>query len=131
MVTKMDKKQLAHLTPNEQAALEAFVAGLCERYGDRLARVALFGSRARGEGDAESDLDVLVVLDDGDWRFRDAVALVAFEPMVEYGVVLSPLVVDLADYTWWQEHHAPIYRNISVDGIDLWIKPPLPLPASV
>jgi predicted nucleotidyltransferase len=129
-MSEMDKKQLAHLTQNEQAALVAFVARLREQYGDRVAHVVLFGSRARGEGDAESDLDVLVVLDDGDWRFRDAVALVAFEPMVEYGVVLSPLVVDLADYAWWQAHHAPIYRNISIDGVDLWTRPLLPLSVS-
>ena len=101
------------------------MAGLREQHGHRLVRVVLFGSRARGEGDAESDLDVLVVVDDGDWRFRDVVALVAFEPMIEYGVVLSPLVVDQADYIWWQEHRAPIYRSISAEGVVLWTKPPL------
>lgn len=31
-------------------------------YGDRLARVVLYGSQARGEATAESDVDVLVVL---------------------------------------------------------------------
>jgi len=115
--------RLPHLANNERTALGAFVARLCEQYGDRLVRVALFGSKARGDDDAESDLDVLVVLNDGDWRLRDAVALVAFEPMLKHGVVLSPLVVDVADYAWWQEHRAPIYRQISVEGVDLWTKP--------
>ena len=121
----MVSQALGGLKSNERAALEAFVAGLREQHGHRLVRVVLFGSRARGEGDAESDLDVLVVVDDGDWRFRDVVALVAFEPMIEYGVVLSPLVVDQADYIWWQEHRAPIYRSISAEGVVLWTKPPL------
>jgi len=119
--------RLHHLTRNEWAALDAFVARLREQYGDRIVRVVLFGSKARGDHDAESDLDVLVILNGGDWRLRDAVALVAFEPMVEYGVVLTPLVVDVADYTWWQEHRAPIYRHISVEGVDLWTKQPAPL----
>lgn len=86
--------------------------------------MVLFGSKARGDFDPESDLDVLVVLRDGDWRLRDAVALAAFEPMIEYGVVLSPLIVDSADYAWWQEHNTPIYRNICAEGIELWTKPP-------
>ncbi|PKO22828.1 MAG: hypothetical protein CVU38_07425 [Chloroflexi bacterium HGW-Chloroflexi-1] len=113
----------AYLTNAERAALAAFVANLCQEYGDRLVHVVLFGSKARGDFDPESDLDVLVVLNDGDWRLRDAVALVAFDPMLEYGVILSPLVVDAADYTWWQDHHAPIYRHISAEGVELWTKP--------
>jgi predicted nucleotidyltransferase len=32
-------------------------------YGQRLKGVFLFGSYARGEADAESDIDVLIVLD--------------------------------------------------------------------
>ena len=125
------KEQTSHLTSNERAALDAYVARLREQYGDRLVRVVLFGSKARGDSDAESDLDVLVVLNDGDWRFRDEVALAAYEPMIEQGVVLSPLVVDVADYAWWQEHHAPIYRSISMEGIDLWTKQPSPSFTSV
>lgn len=33
-------------------------------YGDRLRTVVLFGSRARGDAHAESDMDLLVVLDE-------------------------------------------------------------------
>ncbi|MBN1889370.1 MAG: nucleotidyltransferase domain-containing protein [Thermoflexales bacterium] len=122
----MDERGSSHLTTNEQAALDAFITRLCEQYAEQLERVVLFGSKARGDADAESDLDVLVVLRDGDWRFRDAVALTAFEPMLEHGVILSPLVVDVTEYSWWQEHNAPIYRHIRTDGVDLWTKQPLP-----
>ena len=38
--------------------------GLRAIYGARLSGVYLYGSRARGEQHAESDLDVLVVLED-------------------------------------------------------------------
>ncbi|MGH9204311.1 MAG: nucleotidyltransferase domain-containing protein [Vicinamibacterales bacterium] len=122
----MPDERLHHLSNNERAALDAFVSRLREQYGDQVVRVVLFDSKARGDGDAESDLDVLIVLNDGDWRFRDAVALIAFEPMIERGVVLSPLVVDMADYTWWQEHRAPIYRTVIGDGIELRMKQPSP-----
>ncbi len=122
----MSSERLSHLTSNERAALDVFVARLREQYGDQVVRVVLFGSKARGDSDAESDLDVLIVLNDGDWRFKDAVALVAYEPMIEHGVVLSPLVVDMADYIWWQEHHAPIYRHVTSEGVELWTKRPLP-----
>lgn len=38
--------------------------GLEPLYGDRLEGVYLFGSHARGEADAGSDVDVLIVLDE-------------------------------------------------------------------
>lgn len=38
-------------------------AGLAELYGERLKGVYLFGSYARGEAGEESDIDVLIVLD--------------------------------------------------------------------
>lgn len=120
--TMKNDERLTHLTLNEKAALGAFITNLTRQYSDQLVRIILFGSKARGDCERESDLDVLIVLHSGDWRFRDAVALVAFEPMVEHGVVLSPLVVDVEDYSWWQEHRAPIYRAISAEGIELWTR---------
>lgn len=43
-------------------ALQQLRAGLEAQYGDRLDRVLLYGSRARGDAEPESDVDVLVVL---------------------------------------------------------------------
>ncbi len=59
----------ASLAPIERRALERFVAVLGGQYGARLRSVWLYGSRARGEPPhAESDIDVIVLIDDADWR---------------------------------------------------------------
>jgi predicted nucleotidyltransferase len=42
--------------------LKRFRAALADIYGDRLERVVLFGSRARGEAGPDSDYDVAVFL---------------------------------------------------------------------
>ena len=61
--------------------LKRLRAALEELYGDRLERVVLFGSRARGDADEDSDYDVAVFLKDlaeGDradrWRELDRLA---------------------------------------------------------
>lgn len=41
-------------------AISAYRSALEARFGGRLEKVALFGSRARGEGREDSDIDVIV-----------------------------------------------------------------------
>jgi predicted nucleotidyltransferase len=48
-------ERLSHLTANERAGLAALVNRLCQRYGNDLLRVVLFGSKARGDFDDESE----------------------------------------------------------------------------
>jgi predicted nucleotidyltransferase len=63
------------LSRDERALLERFADRLVEHWGARLCAVWLFGSRARGEAPAheDSDVDVLVLVDDEDRRRKDHV----------------------------------------------------------
>ena len=47
----------AWLSLSERAALQAFVAALHERFDGQVLSVRLFGSKARGDFDADSDVD--------------------------------------------------------------------------
>lgn len=42
--------------------LQTLKAELIHRYGDRLVKILLFGSQARGDAEPTSDIDVLVIL---------------------------------------------------------------------
>jgi predicted nucleotidyltransferase len=56
------------LSADERALLDRFVSELRARLGEELHAVWLFGSRARGERpDEDSDVDVLVLVDDASW----------------------------------------------------------------
>lgn len=63
------------LSRDERALLERFVQRLTEHWGERLHAVWLFGSRARGEPPAheDSDVDVLVLVEDPEWSRKDRV----------------------------------------------------------
>jgi predicted nucleotidyltransferase len=59
------------LSGDERALVELFVEKLHTRLGAHLHTVWLFGSRARGEQpSAESDVDVLALVDDASWDGR-------------------------------------------------------------
>lgn len=50
------------LTAAERRIVTEFAERLRARFGNRLSRVVLFGSRARGDVTEESDIDLLVLL---------------------------------------------------------------------
>ena len=59
------------LAADERALVERYVEELRARLGEGLQAVWLFGSRARGEEPSEdSDVDMLVIVEDASWDHR-------------------------------------------------------------
>jgi len=48
----------------ERSAIETFLERVRERYPERIHQAILFGSKARGDSHADSDIDVLLVVDE-------------------------------------------------------------------
>jgi uncharacterized protein (UPF0332 family)/predicted nucleotidyltransferase len=103
-----------------QQATREYVERLRRHYGGRLAALVLYGSRARGQGDDESDVDLLVVLRDGyQWETEQAeVSRLTqdLEERFDYPL-LSTLFVTERDY---RSRMLPIYMNIRREGVVLW-----------
>ncbi|CAD5244121.1 nucleotidyltransferase family protein [Thermococcus camini] len=57
-----------------------------EAFGERVKEVIIFGSRARGDWNEESDLDVMVVLDRVNPEDWDIVGKLSAELTIELGV---------------------------------------------
>lgn len=89
------------LTDTEREAVAWLHSALRQRFGDRLCAYTLFGSKARDEEAAESDVDVLVVLDEAadvdetGWR---AVSDLAYEALERFGVYLETTVLSREQY---------------------------------
>ncbi len=117
------RQRFARLRPNERKALLAFVARLREKFPDRVQNVILYGSRARGQGDEESDLDVLVLAYDTEPDLQAEVFRVATDLTLEYGQAFSAWLRTAQWLQWYQEAGLLLYRNIRRDGIELWTLP--------
>ena len=89
MVKKtIEKEALASL-------LSELRASLAEIYGGRLKKLYLYGSYARGEADGESDIDVLIVLDQYK-RYAEEIertSQIISSISLKYGVSLSRLFI--------------------------------------
>ncbi|MBM4360971.1 MAG: nucleotidyltransferase domain-containing protein [Deltaproteobacteria bacterium] len=101
------------LSPQETATLDTFASALRARFGARMSGVTLFGSRARGEGRGDSDLDLLVLVDGVTRKERGEVLDLACDLGVASGLVLSPLVA--ATEAWRPE--LPLARAVASEGV--------------
>jgi predicted nucleotidyltransferase len=115
----MKASSLAYLTPNEQAAVTEYVAGIRDHFPDRILSVILFGSKARGDGDAESDVDLLVLVDAEDGEFRSELWRIASDVSLKYNVVISVRVFAQTRWSETKRLRPPLYRAIMADGVPL------------
>ena len=82
------------LSPAERAAVDELVAAARSRLGGELREVRLFGSRARGEGTADSDVDVALVVTSAGRQRRYEIYDLAFDLGLRHRVALAPLVIE-------------------------------------
>jgi predicted nucleotidyltransferase len=108
----------ASMPPNVRAALAEAKARLAALYGDRLERVVLYGSHARGDARPDSDLDLLVVLRGEVEPYTEIkrTGPLHLDLLLRYDVLVSiqPYSVrDAADF------ERPFIWNVNAEGVEV------------
>jgi predicted nucleotidyltransferase len=115
----MQENHLDHLTDRERQAAMEFVERVRQRFDGHLVAAILFGSRARGEAQPDSDMDVLVVMSSADPETRKEIRHLAVEVWLAHGICLSTRVWSRAHWHHLEELQTLLYQNIHRDGINL------------
>ncbi len=104
-------------TLTDDPVLARFRKALDVMYGERLERVVLFGSRARGDARRESDYDVAVFLRDlDDWGAElYRLADLSTEILDETGEFVHAMPYRAGSYA----ERTPLMLGLRTDGIDL------------
>lgn len=84
------------VSPSDLALAKEFTRRLAEQVDPQLFTVTLFGSRARGDADEESDLDLFVVLkeDDPQGKIKEVASHIACDLTLESGILVAIFVAD-------------------------------------
>ena len=104
-------------------ALNRFVRALDHAYGGRIEKVVVFGSRARGDHTADSDVDVAVVLSSLDGRrFEERMRMtdLGYEILVDTGLSIQAWPVTWSEWNGTAVHpNADFLANMKRDAVEL------------
>ena len=107
----------------EQEAIQSFLASLWARYPSRLFQAILFGSKARGDSHSDSDVDILLIVDEDDWRFRHAISDVAADVSLEYAVLIGSQAISQERWQRMGRERFSFYENVVRESIPLTVEP--------
>ena len=102
----------------DDRVLTHFRAAVGEIYGERVERVVLFGSRARGDAQPDSDYDVAVFLRDMDDRMTEMNRLADLSTafLDETGEFIHVMAYPAGFY---DDERMPLMHEIRAEGVDL------------
>ena len=110
--------KLKGLTKKEIKAIEEFENLLINNFPNRLKKLILFGSKARGEDKPASDIDLLVVVSNNGKKITREIVTLTHQPIAKYMVDISPLSVEESFFIKW----SPLLEKIKKEGIVLWTR---------
>lgn len=108
-----------HITARQHDAIHELVRRLYAAYNGRLVLVALFGSVARGDFTADSDIDILVVANDFEPDFKWGVWGLGSEVSLDHDMLFNLHVYPRSLWQTLQADGRRIHRDVEREGIDL------------
>ncbi len=102
-------------TTQNDPVLRFFKTAVTNALGNRLCKVLLFGSRARGDATAESDYDLLVVVDKVDPSIVRGIDDIAGRALLDHGAVVSAFPIAEEDCA--RRRYSPLLINVAREGV--------------
>jgi len=105
------------LITSTDPVLNQFRTAVTARYGDRVERIVLFGSRARGDQRADSDYDIAVFMNDLGplWSELDSLAAIGTDIFYDTGDIISAKPFSADSYS----ERTALMQEIRRDGFEL------------
>lgn len=99
--------------------IQQFMLEVSKLLGNRLKKVILYGSYARGDYDKNSDIDIMILTDLNDKEiieYRMKVRDLACDIELENDIMISPLIRNVDKYNQ-RVNVIPFYMNVQKEGV--------------
>lgn len=105
-----------------QNLIEQYVSEIKKIYGSHLRQVILYGSYARGDYKADSDVDIMILLDITDLEiknYRHQLSEMTYGFNMDYDLDIKPIAKSEELFNRWIQNY-PFYANINKEGVKLY-----------
>ena len=83
----------------------------------KVKQLVLFGSRARGDADPDSDMDILVILDNHDQVVEKYVSDCAWEAGIDDGIVICPIIYSTLEWESDITQYSLLAKMVREEGV--------------
>ena len=103
--------------------IQEFILEVNKILGNRVKKIILYGSYARGDFNKKSDIDIMILTnftDDELVQYRSEIVELAYDIEWDnkFDIHLSPLVKNMDRFNYWLEA-LPFYMNVQKEGVVL------------
>ncbi len=112
---------MAKVPKNIENAINEFVNGINRILKNRVKKIILYGSYARGDYRKNSDLDIMVLTDlseDEIVEMRTKLWDYSYDIGLDNDIVISSLLKNVDDFNYWLDT-LPFYMNVQKEGVVL------------
>lgn len=99
-----------------------FAVQIKKLLGNKLSKVILYGSYARGDYQKNSDVDVMLLVkmtDDEIKSVADEIYGIAFEIELQKEIHISVVIKNEDQFTYWEDT-LPFYKNVKREGVEIF-----------
>ena len=105
-----------------QSLIEKYVMEIQKIYGTHLKRIILYGSYARGDFKAGSDVDIMILLDMSDLelkKYSQQLSYMTYDFNLDNDIDIKPIAKSEDHFKKWILNYA-FYANIQKEGVVLY-----------
>lgn len=110
------------MTTQVKEISEIIVHGLLEIFKEKLEKIILYGSYSRGDYDEESDVDIMVLVNEDKEKLKeydDKISELISDYCIKYGVLYSIVIKNKEQFDYYTDV-LPFYKNIVCEGSVLY-----------
>ena len=105
-----------------QKLMEQYVEAVKKIYGTHVRQIILYGSYARGDFCADSDVDIMILVDMTDLELKaygQQLSYMTYDFNMEHDLDIKPIAKSEAHFNKWVVNY-PLYSNIHIEGVVLY-----------
>jgi hypothetical protein len=108
---------MPRLNTEDQAWLDSYRAAIAARFGPLVTSIIVLDPRQEEMQTADSDLDLLLLIEEDDWRLKSELADVAYELAIGTDIVPSVKIYTRAEWEQLRESESPFREAVTREGV--------------